>query len=210
MDKYENMRKNMIETQIVARGIKDKRVIKAMGDIPRHEFVPKDLKLYSYDDNPLPIENGQTISQPYIVALMSECLELKGNEKVLEIGTGSGYQAAVLSILAKKVYSIEIKETLYNQAKNTLEKLNYKNIELIYGDGSVGYIKKAPYDRIIVTAAAKKVPQELIKQLKDGGILVIPVGAENIQILTKITKKNGKLKEESITPCRFVPLVRKD
>ena len=207
MDKYENMRKNMIETQIVARGIKDKRVIKAMCDIPRHEFVPKDLKIYSYDDNPLPIANGQTISQPYMVALMSECLELKGNEKVLEIGTGSGYQTAVLSILAKKVYSIEIKETLFNQAKNTLEKLKIKNVELIYGDGSVGYVKEAPYDRIIVTAAAKKIPEELKKQLKDGGILVIPIGAENIQILTKITKKNGKLIKESITPCRFVPLI---
>ena len=207
MDKYENMRKIMVETQIIPRGIKDKRVIKAMGDIPRHEFVPKNLKIYSYDDNPLPISEGQTISQPYMVALMSECLELKGNEKVLEIGTGSGYQTAVLSILAKKIYSIEIKKTLHNQAKKTIEKLNYKNIELIYGDGSIGYIKEAPYDRIIVTAAAKKVPQELKKQLKDGGILVIPVGAESIQILTKIKKIKGKFIKESITPCRFVPLI---
>ena len=207
MDTYENMRKNMVETQIIPRGIKDMRVIWAMGDIPRHEFVPKDFKIYSYDDNPLPIANGQTISQPYMVALMSECLELKGNENILEIGTGSGYQTAVLSILAKKVYSIEIKETLYNQAKNTLEKLNYQNIKIILGDGSVGYIKEAPYDRIIVTAAAKKIPEELKKQLKDGGILVIPVGAGYIQMLLKIKKTKGKFIEKSITPCAFVPLV---
>ncbi|NOR85202.1 protein-L-isoaspartate O-methyltransferase, partial [archaeon] len=124
-----------------------------------------------------------------------------------EIGTGSGYQTAVLSILAKKVYSIEIKETLFKQAKNTLEKLKIKNIELIYGNGSVGYIKKAPYDRIIVTAAAKKIPIKLKEQLKDGGILVIPVGTEYIQILLKIKKIKGKFIEESITPCRFVPLI---
>ena len=207
MNNYENMRKIMVKTQIIARGIKDKRVINAMGDIPRQEFVPKDLKNYAYDDGPLPIAEGQTISQPYMVALMTECLELRGTEKVLEVGTGSGYQAAVLSLLAKKVYTIEIIETLAQTAKKTLEKLKIKNVETILGNGSIGYIKEAPYDRIIVTAAAKEVPEELKKQLKDNGILVIPVGAGYIQILLKITKKKNKFIEESITPCRFVPLV---
>ena len=206
-DIYANARKNMVKNQIEARGIKDPRVIWAIKDVPRHEFVPKDMKEYAYSDFALPIAEGQTISQPYMVALMTECLELEGKEKILEIGTGSGYQAAVLSLLAEKVYTIEIKETLAKTAKETLTKLNYKNIEVILGNGSLGHKKEAPYDRIIVTAAAKEVPKELKSQLKEGGILVIPVGDTYPQMLLKIRKVKGKLKEESITPCVFVPLV---
>ncbi len=209
MDKYKNARKNMVENQIESRGIADSRVIWAIGDIPRHEFVPKNIRMCAYDDNPLPITERQTISQPYMVALMSECLELKGNEKVLELGTGSGYQAAVLSLLAKKVYTIEIIESLAAAAKKTLKKLNCKNVEVILGNGSIGYKKEAPYDRIIVTAAAKEVPKELKNQLKDGGILVIPVGTGPIQMLLKIRKKKNKFIEVSITSCAFVPLVGK-
>lgn len=207
-DFFANARENMVKSQIEERGIKDMRVIWAMEDVERHKFVPKDMEAYAYFDEPLPIGEGQTISQPYMVALMTECLELKGKEKVLEVGTGSGYQTAVLALLADKVYSVEIREALHKRAKEALARLGYKNVEAILGDGSIGYEKEAPYDRIIVTAAAREVPRELIEQLKDGGILVIPVGETFLQNLLKIRKIKGKVIEESVTPCVFVPLVR--
>jgi len=207
-DFFANARENMIKDQIVARDIKDERVIWAMEDVPRHMFVPKAMEAYAYFDEPLPIGEGQTISQPYMVALMTECLELKGHEKVLEVGTGSGYQTAVLALLAGKVYTVEIREGLYLRAKKTLAGLGYKNVEAILGNGSIGYEIEAPYDRIIVTAAAREVPKELLSQLKEGGIIVIPVGETFLQNLLKIRKVKGKVIEESVTPCVFVPLVR--
>lgn len=207
-DIFLNARENMIKDQIVARGIKDMRVIWAMEDVPRHEFVPKDMEAHAYFDEPLPIGEGQTISQPYMVALMTECLESKGKEKVLEVGTGSGYQTAVLALVVGKVYTVEIREALHKRAKETLFRLGYNNVEAILGDGSIGYEKEAPYDRIIVTAAARDVPKELLLQLKEGGILVIPVGETFLQNLLKIRKVYGKAIEESITPFVFVPLVR--
>ena len=205
---YADERRRMVDEQIRARGIKDERVLRAMEEVPRHLFVPESMRECAYADEALPIGEGQTISQPYMVALMSECLEFRGGEKVLEVGCGSGYQAAVLGLLAKKVYSVERVEKLFLQAKERLDMLGYENVCVIHGDGSVGYKKEAPYDRIIVTAAASKVPDELLGQLKEGGILVIPVGGAFMQNLLKIRKVKGEFVEERVTYCVFVPLVR--
>lgn len=206
-DGYLVARKNMVKLQIRERGIKDERVISAMEEVPRHKFVPKEMRKYAYYDCPSPIGEGQTISQPYMVALMSELLELKGDEKVLEIGTGSGYQTAILSKLAKTVVSVEIKENLAENARKTLGKTGCRNVSVITGDGSKGYVKDAPYERIIVTAACEEVPEELFLQLDDGGILVIPVGGM-LQTLWKIRKSKDKFSEEAITSCVFVPLLK--
>ncbi|MFH1126605.1 MAG: protein-L-isoaspartate(D-aspartate) O-methyltransferase [archaeon] len=209
MDKEDHalQRRNMVKYQIRERGIKDERVLSVMEEVERHEFVPRDMRGEAYRDYPLPIGEGQTISQPYMVALMTECLELRGNESVLEVGTGSGYQTAVLSRLAKSVVTVEIRDELFKNAKKVLSRLGYKNVTLILSDGSTGYEKDAPYDRIIVTAACEEVPEELFKQLKEGGILVIPVGGMFMQTLFKIRKIKGKASEEAITNCVFVPLV---
>ena len=197
---------SMIENQILARGVTDKRVLDAIRKTPRHEFVPQRLKSKAYDDRPLPIGYDQTISQPYIVALMTDLLELEGDEKVLEIGTGSGYQAAILSKLADKCYSIEIVEELAKSARVKLKKQGCDNVVVKHGDGYKGWVEHAPYDRIIITAAPPEIPEKLIDQLKIGGIMVVPVG--NIaQQLMKITKTESGLKRKSITPVRFVPMV---
>lgn len=198
----------MVQEQLVARGITDKRVLDVMSWLERHKFVPDRMKEYAYEDMPLPIGKGQTISQPYIVALMTQVLELKGNEKVLEVGTGSGYQAAILAELTKEVYTIEIIENLGKEAEERLKELGYTNIKVKIGDGYYGWQEYAPFDAIIVTAAAGAIPQPLIDQLKVGGRIVIPVGDESEQKLLLIQKQpGGKLKENEITGVLFVPLV---
>ncbi len=208
-DSMSDLRENMVVSQIIARGVKDKNVISAMLKVERHVFVSDKLLQYAYDDYPLAIGYGQTISQPYIVALMTELLELKGDEKVLEIGTGSGYQAAILAELSGEVYSIELVEPLALNAQKLLKELGYENIKVMHGDGYKGWPEFSPFDRIIVTAAPETVPQTLIDQLKDGGRMVIPVGYF-YQELKVITKKDGKITEESIIPVRFVPMIRAD
>ncbi len=202
---FNKARAEMVKTQIAARGISDKRVLEAMTKVERHKFVPEEYRIYAYVDHALPIDEDQTISQPYIVALMTELLELKGSEKVLEIGTGSGYQAAVLAELASEVYTIEIVEPLAKSSDSLLSELGYKNIFVRAGDGYKGWPEKAPFDAIIVTCAPETIPQPLIDQLADGGRLVIPVG-DKWQELILLTKKDGKITQEKIIPVRFVPM----
>ena len=200
-------RQAMVDEQLKARDITDPRVLDVMGKVPRHEFIEPGLRQEAYEDYPLPIEEGQTISQPYIVALMTQSLKLKGKEKVLEVGTGSGYQAAVLAKLTAKVYSIEINEPLTRKASALLRRLGYANIEVKCGDGYFGWPEQAPFDGIIVTCAASRIPDPLFKQLKEGGRLIIPVGdAGDVQTLTLVSKIKGKPKIEHITPVRFVPM----
>jgi protein-L-isoaspartate(D-aspartate) O-methyltransferase len=188
-------------------GITDKKVLDLLEKLPRHEFMDKHLQAYSYDNEPQSIGHGQTISQPYIVALMTECLNLTGNEKVLEIGTGCGYQTAVLCELAKEVYSIERIEELYLKARQNLEKFTYKNIHLKQGDGTIGWKENAPFDAIIVTAKAPEVPEPLKEQLSMGGRLVIPVGKGSPQDLIRITKKTDGFATKFICSVIFVPLI---
>ncbi|MEW6014880.1 MAG: protein-L-isoaspartate(D-aspartate) O-methyltransferase [Candidatus Zixiibacteriota bacterium] len=195
----------MVDNQIVARGITDKNVITAMRRIPRHLFVPKEEREQAYSDGPLPIGHNQTISQPYIVAIMTELLGLDSTSKVLEIGTGSGYQAAVLGEIADSVYTIEIVKPLAERAAQILDSLGYKNIFVRAGDGYQGWPEAAPFDAVIVTAAAPKIPQPLIDQLKTGGRLVIPVG-ELSQELYLVTKNEEGILKQSIIPVRFVPM----
>lgn len=204
-DRFEQMRHKMVEYQIKARGIQDTRVLEVLGKIPRHLFVPENLKDQAYNDEPLPIGSGQTISQPYIVAYMTEQLQLEGAEKVLEIGTGSGYQAAVLAELVQRVYSIEIIPELSYQAQKVLDILGYTNIEFKIGNGYFGWPDEAPFDAIIVTAAPEKIPQTLIDQLKIGGRMIIPVG-DFFQNLYLVEKKEDGIKKENKLPVRFVPL----
>lgn len=204
MFNYLKQRNLMVEKQLISRDIRDKRVIEAMGKIPRENFVGPEHREQAYVDEPLPIGNGQTISQPYIVALMTQLLQLKGKEKVLEIGTGSGYQTAVLAELAGQVYSVESIPQFYYQAKHLLA--GYKNIWLLNGNGYYGWKQHAPYDRIIVTAAPKNIPPPLVSQLKDDGIMVIPAGSPFSQSLYVITKKGGKIHQKAVSPVAFVPL----
>ncbi len=204
-EKYALARKRMVETQIVARGVSNERVLDAMLKVERHKFVPIYLRAFAYTDRPLPIGEGQTISQPYIVALMTELLSLHGDEKVLEIGTGSGYQAAVLAELSKEVYTIEILEPLAKRADKLLKNLGYGNITVKCGDGFIGWEEYAPFDGIIVTCAPEKVPEPLIEQLAEGGRMVIPVG-DVWQKLKLLEKKRGKVKSKSVIPVRFVPM----
>jgi len=203
---YLEMRREMVETQIEARGVRDKRVLEAMLSVPRHRFVPENYRHLAYTDQPLPIGEGQTISQPYIVALMTELAGLKGNEKVLEIGTGSGYQAAILARLSKEVYTIEILEPLARSSEELLKEMGYKNITVRCGDGYLGWDEHASYEAIIVTCAPPEIPQPLIEQLSEGGRMVIPVG-EFYQELKVLVKQNGKVKTSSIVPVRFVPMI---
>lgn len=200
------IRAQMIKDQIVSRGVKDQRVLAAMHKVCRHCFVTEDMVSRAYDDYPMPIAEGQTISQPYIVALMSELLALKGTERVLEIGTGSGYQAAVLAELAAEVCTVEIFPDLAAAAEQKLRKLGYANIKFKTGSGTAGWQEHAPYDAIIVTCAAKSVPPALTGQLKEGGRLVIPVG-EGAQDLELITKTPAGLKKETVCQVRFVPML---
>jgi len=202
---FKAMRERMVETQIKARGIKDTRVLSAMLKVERHRFVSKEYQNSAYSDQPLPIGEGQTISQPYIVALMTELLELKGGEKVLEVGTGSGYQAAVLAELAKEVYTIEIIETLASSAKKVLLELAYQNITVKAGDGYLGWPEAAPFDAIIVTCAPDHIPNPLLEQLKEGGRMVLPVGTYS-QELEKLIKRSGKIETTHVTPVIFVPM----
>src|SRR5262245_2150570 len=198
----------MVQQQLVTRGINDQRVLAAMAKVPREEFVPPESRIASYEDGPLPIGYAQTISQPYIVAFMTEQLRPKPSDRVLEIGTGSGYQAAILAELVADVYTIEIVEPLATTAEATLQRLGYKNVHLMVGDGYRGWPEEAPFDAIIVTCAPGKVPQPLVDQLKDDGRMVIPVGERFAQQLYLLEKKNGQLKESATLPVRFVPMTR--
>lgn len=208
MDIYANKRLKMVDSQIRARGIRDPRLLKAMEKIPRHLFVSEALREQAYNDNPLPIDNGQTISQPYIVALMTEAMDIKGNEKVLELGTGSGYQTAILAELAEMVFSIERIALLANNARRVLDSLNYFNVAIRVGDGTYGWKEESPFDSIIVTAGAPSIPQTLVDQLAIGGRLVIPVGSRNSQTLIKLTRLSDKeIKKEDLGGCRFVDLI---
>ncbi|MDO8281244.1 MAG: protein-L-isoaspartate(D-aspartate) O-methyltransferase [Thermodesulfovibrionia bacterium] len=209
-DKYYSERMLMVETQLRRRGILDERVLSAMEEIPRHVFVSDDLKYMAYDDCALPIGENQTISQPYMVALMTELLALKGDEKVLEIGTGSGYQTALLSRLASRVFSVERIEALALRAKKVLDELNYGNVKISVSDGTLGLPEEAPYDAIIVTAAAPDIPQAYIGQLKTGGRLVIPVGSRYSQVLQLVEKTSSGITVTESTGCVFVPLLGKD
>jgi len=198
----------MVETQLIPRGIKDKRVINAMLTIPRHLFVPEEaLWSQAYSDFPLPIGEKQTISQPYIVALMTEALELKGSERVLEIGTGSGYQTAILSVLAEKVYSIERISTLAARARKVLDSINCSNVVIKIGDGTLGWPEESPYDAILTTAAAPEIPKCYVDQLKIGGRLIIPVGDVYSQVLVKVIKTKDGIIKQDMGGCRFVKLI---
>lgn len=206
---YAILRKRMVEEQLIFRGIKNQRVLDAFYIIERHKFIPEELRASAYADFPVPIGEGQTISQPYIVALMTECLALTGEEKVLEIGTGSGYQAAILAELAKEVYSIERFESLAKKAETILNELGYKNIKIKVDDGTLGWPEFAPFDRIIITAASPSLPLPLTEQLKESGKLILPLGEAYSQVLTKVEKKEGNLESLEICGCVFVPLVGK-
>lgn len=206
---YAALRKRMVQEQLVTRGIEDRRVLDALGKVERHQFIPQDLRESAYADFPIPIGEGQTISQPYMVALMTECLCLSGNEKVLEIGTGSGYQAAILAELAKEVYTIERFETLAKNAQKVFDELGYKNIKTKVGDGSLGWSEEAPFDRIIITAASPRIPLPITEQLKEKGRLVLPLGESFSQILTVIDRNKDSFESSSVCGCVFVPLIGK-
>jgi len=197
----------MVIDQIMERGVNDSCVIRAMEKVERHLFVPASLKHFAYQDRPLPIGEGQTISQPYIVAYMSQLLELNSKSRVLEIGTGSGYQAAVLGEICDEVYSMEIIESLEKRASFVLDSLHYKNVNTYCGDGYFGLSDKAPFDGIIVTCSPTKIPKALIAQLAEGGRLVIPVGKKNVKELVLLKKLNGKIIQLDVLPVRFVPMV---
>lgn len=199
----------MVRDQIEERGIADTAVLGAMRRVPRHLFVPLELREFSYTDRPLPIGLDQTISQPYIVALMTELLDLRRDQKVLEIGTGSGYQAAVLAEIADSIWTIEILEPLATSARQRLLSLGYGNVNVRFGDGYAGWPEHAPFDRIIVTAAAEEIPKPLLEQLKNGGRMVIPVGAAfSVQNLLLVEKHDGRITKQHVTAVRFVPLTR--
>jgi protein-L-isoaspartate(D-aspartate) O-methyltransferase len=199
----------MVREQIVARGVTDRHVLAAVSTVPRHLFVPADVEALAYEDTPLPIGYGQTISQPYIVAFMSEAAELKPQDRVLEIGTGSGYQAAILAHLAREVYSIEIIAPLAREAAARLERLGVSNLHLRIGDGYRGWPDAAPFDAILVTAAPEHIPQALVNQLAEGGRMVLPLGSFD-QMLVRIRKTAKELKREDLIPVRFVPMVSQE
>jgi protein-L-isoaspartate(D-aspartate) O-methyltransferase len=196
----------MIEEQLVARQIRDARVLEAMRNVPRHLFVPEDVKPHAYEDRPLPIGNDQTISQPYIVALMVQALELRGSEKVLEIGTGSGYETAILAELCAQVFSIERLGDLALQAQALLSALGYRNVWIKVGDGTLGWEEHAPYDAIVISASGPQIPRPLLEQLEPGGIFVLPIGEEQLQSLVRLRKSQEGIREEYLGECRFVKL----
>jgi protein-L-isoaspartate(D-aspartate) O-methyltransferase len=210
VDRYAKQRKKMVDSQIRSRGIRDERVLRAMEKIPRHLFVDEGLIDQAYSDSPLPIGEKQTISQPYIVALMTEALELKGGEKVLELGTGSGYQAAILAELADRVFTIERIAPLAQKARKLLESLNYYNVVFRVGDGTYGCREESPFEGILVTAGSPSIPRLLVEQLAIGGRLVIPVGGRYSQSLIKLTRLSENpddVKKEDLGGCRFVNLI---
>ena len=208
-DEYVGLRNKMVETQIKSRGVNDRDVLDAMKKVPRHLFVPSHLQSSAYQDRPLPIGQGQTISQPYIVGFMTEAINPKSDDVVLEIGTGSGYQAAVLGEIVKDVYTLEIIPELGMVAKERLKILGYENIHAKVSDGYYGWSEFAPFDAIVVTAAAEQIPEPLIEQLAEGGIMIIPIGPEfNVQNLMLVTKKNGEVKIKKLFAVRFVPFTR--
>lgn len=208
-DDHNAKREQMVKTQLMSRGIKDSATLYAMMNVPRHEFVPDNLEAFAYSDGPLPIGNDQTISQPYIVAFMTEALQLKSGDKVLEIGTGSGYQAAVLAKIVDSVYTIEIVNDLATTAKDRLMALGYGNVIVKWGDGYHGWPAKAPFDALMVTAGADSIPRPLLDQLKDGGRLIIPIGPDHsVRQLVLAQKKNNKITTKNLLPVRFVPFTR--
>ncbi len=204
---YKRQCQEMVENQLISRGIQDELVLSAFGKVPRHKFVPKEFLDSAYGDHPLPIGEGQTISQPYMVALMTEALQLKGQERVLEIGTGSGYQAAILAEIAMEVYSVERFEILASRAKRVLEELGYSNVKVKVEDGTLGWEEFSPYDGVVVTAGAPHAPKPLVDQLKEGGRIVIPIGGSFSQMLTLVIKSRGKVSSQNICGCVFVPLI---
>ena len=206
---FEALRKFMVQTQLIPRGIQDRRVLDAMRKVPRHLFVDEAIQFKAYDDMALSIGENQTISQPYMVAIMTELLELKGDEKVLEVGTGSGYQAAILAELAKEVFSVERIASLAGHAEERLHAIGYTNIHIKIDDGTLGWPEESPFDRIIITAGAPKVPEPLTGQLSENGMLLAPVGDRFSQQLVKMQKIKGTIMEEFYTPCVFVPLIGK-
>lgn len=197
----------MVESQLRARGIRDERVLAAMFRVPRHEFVPEEYRDQAYEDHPIPIGEGQTLSQPYIVAVMLEALALESSDVVLEVGTGSGYQTALLAELTKQVYSVERHESLARAAQATLIRLGYTNVEIVLGDGSHGLPERAPFDAIVVSAAAPQIPPPLFEQLREGGRMVIPVGPAHAQELQLVRKQAGQPVVATLEGCRFVPLI---
>jgi protein-L-isoaspartate(D-aspartate) O-methyltransferase len=207
MDRFATVRERMVQEQLQRRGIRDPQVLKVMSEVPRHLFVDDAMQARAYGDYPLPIASDQTISQPFIVAVMTEALQLQGTEKVLEIGTGSGYQAAVLSRLCDKVYTVERINILLAGARKIFDKLHYYNILSRLDDGTLGWQEHAPYDAIIVTASGPEIPQPLIDQLADPGRMVIPVGGHDVQELQYVTKKDGEIAVESFESVRFVSLI---
>lgn len=211
-DDYASERAEMVSRQIAGRDVRDERVLAAMRKVPRHEFVPESEKRLAYHDTPLPIGEGQTISQPYIVALMTELAQLARNHRVLEVGTGSGYQAAVLAEIVDHVYSIEIESTLAQRASEVLQRLGYNNITVRTGDGYTGWAQHAPFDVIVITAAPDHVPEPLVEQLKPGGRMVVPVGPVSATQQLRVLEKDaaGNVTSTVVAPVRFVPLRRRD
>jgi protein-L-isoaspartate(D-aspartate) O-methyltransferase len=206
-DRFALSRQKMVDVQLRARGIRDERVLAAMGKVPRHLFVGDEYQSSAYEDHPLLIGAGQTVSQPYIVAFMLEGLSFDGSETVLEIGTGSGYQTALLAELTRQVYSVERIESLATSAEATLQRLGYSNVNLIVGDGSRGLVEHAPFDAIVVSAAAPAIPQPLLEQLRPGGRMVIPVGPADAQELKLVRKQGERVVITNLEGCRFVPLI---
>jgi protein-L-isoaspartate(D-aspartate) O-methyltransferase len=205
---YDKQLEHMVESQIEARGIRDPEIIRVFKKVPRHLFVPEAYRGFAFDDGPVSIGEGQTISQPYIVAYMTDLLELKKEDKVLEIGTGSGYQTAILAELAREVYTVEIRENLSKKAQRILKKLGYQNIYFRVGDGFEGWIEYAPYDKIILTAAPREIPENLFDQLKRDGIMVLPVGPSFLQYIYRIKKSDAGIQKEKLLAVRFVEMVK--
>jgi len=209
-ESYAEQRKEMVKNQLERRGISDERVLQAMREVPRHLFIDKQYRHLAYADHPLPIDAEQTISQPYIVAFMTEIVEIENGDKVLEIGTGSGYQAAVLAHLTDEVYSVEIIKELAEKADRTLRELGYAQVKIKWGDGNSGWEENAPYDAVVVTCASKEMPPALFEQLKEGGKMIVPIGdPSSFQILTLIEKKQGKPVKKGVLGVRFVPMTDK-